>query len=66
MCKTILYSFLYFRVHPDKSLKAIREELGSLLLRSEVMDRYYFLKCVGRSLAMVGSLCRNNTYITTV
>ncbi|KAM9461430.1 spermatogenesis-associated protein 1 [Clarias gariepinus] len=43
----------FIRVHPDKSLKAIREELGSLLLRSEVMDRYYFLKCVGRSLAMV-------------
>ncbi|XP_058256498.1 spermatogenesis-associated protein 1 [Hemibagrus wyckioides] len=43
----------FIRVYPDISLKAIREELGSLLGPERVKDRYCFLKCVGRSLAMV-------------
>ncbi|XP_062869472.1 spermatogenesis-associated protein 1 [Trichomycterus rosablanca] len=43
----------FIRVYPDISLKAIREELGSLFGPDRVMDRYCFLKCVGRSLALV-------------
>ncbi|KAK3561895.1 hypothetical protein QTP86_017442, partial [Hemibagrus guttatus] len=43
----------FIRVYPDISLKAIRGELGSLLGPERVMNRYCFLKCVGRSLAMV-------------
>ncbi|GAA6086720.1 spermatogenesis-associated protein 1 [Tachysurus ichikawai] len=43
----------FIRVYPDISLKAIRQELGSLLGPERIIDRYCFLKCVGRSLAMV-------------
>ncbi|KAF7703502.1 hypothetical protein HF521_022509 [Silurus meridionalis] len=43
----------FIRVFPDINLKAIREELGTLLGPDRIVDRYCFLKCVGRSLAMV-------------
>ncbi|KAI4894772.1 hypothetical protein NFI96_013548, partial [Prochilodus magdalenae] len=43
----------FIRVHPDTSLKAVRDELGALLGPERVADRYCFLKCVGRSLALV-------------
>ncbi|XP_036441836.1 spermatogenesis-associated protein 1 [Colossoma macropomum] len=43
----------FIRVYPDTSLKAVRDELGALLGPERVADRCCFLKCVGRSLAMV-------------
>ncbi|KAG5275596.1 hypothetical protein AALO_G00122160 [Alosa alosa] len=41
------------RVYPDITLKALRDELGVLLGGDIIIDRYSFLKCVGRSLALV-------------
>ncbi|XP_076135366.1 spermatogenesis-associated protein 1 [Alosa pseudoharengus] len=41
------------RVYPDITLKALRDELGVLLGGDILIDRYSFLKCVGRSLALV-------------
>ncbi|XP_017557731.2 spermatogenesis-associated protein 1 [Pygocentrus nattereri] len=43
----------FIRVYPDTVLKAVRDELGVLLGPERVADRYFFLKCVGRSLALV-------------
>ncbi|XP_062411303.1 spermatogenesis-associated protein 1 [Sardina pilchardus] len=41
------------RVYPDITLRALRDELGVLLGGDTLIDRYSFLKCVGRSLALV-------------
>ncbi|XP_042560788.1 spermatogenesis-associated protein 1 isoform X2 [Clupea harengus] len=41
------------RVYPDITLKALRDELAVLLGGDAFIDRYSFLKCVGRSLALV-------------
>ncbi|XP_072130680.1 spermatogenesis-associated protein 1 isoform X2 [Mobula birostris] len=43
----------FVRVLPELSLKALRPQLGSLLGTETVSDNFAFLKCVGRSLAMV-------------
>ncbi|XP_072517222.1 spermatogenesis-associated protein 1 [Salminus brasiliensis] len=43
----------FIRVFPDTSLKTVRDELGALLGLDRLTDRYCFLKCVGRSLALV-------------
>ncbi|XP_035378972.1 spermatogenesis-associated protein 1 [Electrophorus electricus] len=43
----------FIRVYPDINLKAMRDELGALLAPDKATDRYCFLKCVGRSLALV-------------
>ncbi|XP_007233260.2 spermatogenesis-associated protein 1 [Astyanax mexicanus] len=43
----------FIRVYPDISLKTVRDELGALLGLDRITDKYCFLKCVGRSLALV-------------
>ncbi|XP_062920855.1 spermatogenesis-associated protein 1 isoform X2 [Mobula hypostoma] len=43
----------FVRVLPELSLKALRPQLGSLLGTETISDKFAFLKCVGRSLAMV-------------
>ncbi|XP_059839724.1 spermatogenesis-associated protein 1 [Hypanus sabinus] len=43
----------FVRVLPELSLKALRPQLGSLLGTETVNDKFAFLKCVGRSLAVV-------------
>nr|XP_057928906.1 spermatogenesis-associated protein 1 isoform X2 [Doryrhamphus excisus] len=45
----------FIRAHPDVTLKALRTELGDFLGSERNMDRFSFLKCVGRSLALVKS-----------
>ncbi|KAI3368724.1 hypothetical protein L3Q82_025712, partial [Scortum barcoo] len=42
----------FIRVYPDVSLKTLRSELGALLGAERSIDRFSFLKCVGRSLAL--------------
>ncbi|XP_063056326.1 spermatogenesis-associated protein 1 isoform X2 [Engraulis encrasicolus] len=41
------------RVYPEITLKALRDDLATLLGGDTFLDRYSFLKCVGRSLALV-------------
>ncbi|KAG7487766.1 hypothetical protein MATL_G00026850 [Megalops atlanticus] len=43
----------FIRVYPDISLETLREELGGLLGTERTIDNFSFLKCVGRSLALV-------------
>ncbi|XP_060889627.1 spermatogenesis-associated protein 1 [Labrus mixtus] len=45
----------FIRVYPDITLKTLRNELGALLGAERTIDRFSFLKCVGRSLALVKS-----------
>ncbi|XP_070688306.1 spermatogenesis-associated protein 1 [Pempheris klunzingeri] len=45
----------FIRVYPDITLKTLRSELGALLGIERSIDRFSFLKCVGRSLALVKS-----------
>eukprot|EP00063_Salmo_salar_P096274 XP_014071109.1 PREDICTED: spermatogenesis-associated protein 1 isoform X2 [Salmo salar] len=43
----------FIRVYPDISLRTLRSELGILLGAEKDIDKFSFLKCVGRSLALV-------------
>nr|XP_046154067.1 spermatogenesis-associated protein 1 isoform X1 [Oncorhynchus gorbuscha] len=43
----------FIRVYPDISLRTLRSELGILLGAESDIDKLSFLKCVGRSLALV-------------
>ncbi|KAM9479530.1 spermatogenesis-associated protein 1 isoform 1-T1 [Salvelinus alpinus] len=43
----------FIRVYPDTSLRTLRSELGILLGAERDIDKFSFLKCVGRSLALV-------------
>lgn len=43
------------RVYPDITLKKLRSELGILLGTDRRIDKFSFLKCVGRSLALVST-----------
>ncbi|XP_077439872.1 spermatogenesis-associated protein 1 isoform X2 [Vanacampus margaritifer] len=45
----------FIRVYPEVTLKALRSELGELLGTERSVDKFSFLKCVGRSLALVKS-----------
>uniref|UniRef100_A0AAQ6IHP8 Spermatogenesis associated 1 n=1 Tax=Anabas testudineus TaxID=64144 RepID=A0AAQ6IHP8_ANATE len=45
----------FIRVYPDITLKSLRSELGTLLGTERSIDKFSFLKCVGRSLALVKS-----------
>ncbi|XP_035509521.1 spermatogenesis-associated protein 1 [Morone saxatilis] len=45
----------FIRVYPDITLKTLRSELGALLGAERGIDKFSFLKCVGRSLALVKS-----------
>ena len=47
---TLLYPS---RLYPDISLTTLREELVNLLGPEKSIDKFSFLKCVGRSLALV-------------
>ncbi|XP_022617120.1 spermatogenesis-associated protein 1 [Seriola dumerili] len=43
----------FIRVYPDTTLKTLRSELGTLLGADRSINKFSFLKCVGRSLALV-------------
>ncbi|XP_019201236.1 spermatogenesis-associated protein 1 [Oreochromis niloticus] len=43
----------FIRIYPDVTLKTLRSELGALLGAQRSVDKFSFLKCVGRSLALV-------------
>ncbi|XP_061093790.1 spermatogenesis-associated protein 1 isoform X2 [Conger conger] len=43
----------FIRVYPNISLETLRDELGGLLGAEKTIDNFSFLKCVGRSLALV-------------
>ncbi|XP_026178984.1 spermatogenesis-associated protein 1 isoform X2 [Mastacembelus armatus] len=45
----------FIRVYPDITLKTLRSKLGALLGTEKSIDKFSFLKCVGRSLALVKS-----------
>ncbi|XP_031720094.1 spermatogenesis-associated protein 1 isoform X1 [Anarrhichthys ocellatus] len=45
----------FIRVYPDSTLKTLRSELGALLGAERHIEKFSFLKCVGRSLALVKS-----------
>ncbi|KAM9831432.1 spermatogenesis-associated protein 1 [Neosynchiropus ocellatus] len=45
----------FIRVHPDLTLKSLRNELASLIGAERNIDKLSFLKCLGRSLALVKS-----------
>ncbi|XP_056269904.1 spermatogenesis-associated protein 1 [Pseudoliparis swirei] len=45
----------FIRVYPETTLKTLRSELGALLGPERHFERFSFLKCVGRSLALVKS-----------
>ncbi|XP_029938402.1 spermatogenesis-associated protein 1 [Salarias fasciatus] len=45
----------FIRVYPDVTLKTLRGELGALLGAERSINKFSFLKCVGRSLALVKS-----------
>uniref|UniRef100_A0A3B4HA46 Spermatogenesis associated 1 n=1 Tax=Pundamilia nyererei TaxID=303518 RepID=A0A3B4HA46_9CICH len=45
----------FIRVYPDVTLKTLRSELGALLGAQRSVNKFSFLKCVGRSLALVKS-----------
>lgn len=56
----VLFPFGFFecnfaRVYPDITLKTLRSELGGLLGAERRINKFSFLKCVGRSLALVSS-----------
>lgn len=53
----------YSRVYPEITLKALRDDLATLLGGDTFLDRYSFLKCVGRSLALVGVMANNNRLV---
>ncbi|XP_039591009.1 spermatogenesis-associated protein 1 isoform X1 [Polypterus senegalus] len=43
----------FIRVHPDLNLRELREQLADLLGEDVTTEKFAFLKCVGRSLALV-------------
>lgn len=43
------------RIYPDVTLKTLRSELGALLGAERSIEKFSFLKCVGRSLALVSA-----------
>ncbi|KAE8609400.1 hypothetical protein XENTR_v10011802 [Xenopus tropicalis] len=43
----------FIRVPPDMKLRTLRERLGEFLGDDIILDKFAFLKCVGRSLAVV-------------
>nr|XP_005993910.1 PREDICTED: spermatogenesis-associated protein 1 isoform X1 [Latimeria chalumnae] len=43
----------FIRVYPDLTLQTLREQLGEILGEDAITDKFVFLKCVGRSLAVV-------------
>ncbi|KAG7217478.1 hypothetical protein INR49_021403 [Caranx melampygus] len=45
----------FIRVYPDTTLKTLRSELDALLGTERSINKFSFLKCVGRSLALVKS-----------
>ncbi|TNN69113.1 Vitellogenin [Liparis tanakae] len=45
----------FIRVYPETTLKTLRSKLGALLGAERHFERFSFLKCVGRSLALVKS-----------
>ncbi|XP_037530531.1 spermatogenesis-associated protein 1 [Nematolebias whitei] len=45
----------FIRVHPDITLKTLRSELGALFGSELSVKKYFFLRCLGRSLALVKS-----------
>ncbi|XP_034737832.1 spermatogenesis-associated protein 1 isoform X2 [Etheostoma cragini] len=45
----------FIRVYPDITLRTLRSELGALLGAERSIHKFSFLKCVGRSLALVKS-----------
>ncbi|KAG7515016.1 hypothetical protein JOB18_047652 [Solea senegalensis] len=45
----------FIRVFPDVTLNSLRNELGALLGTERSINKFSFLKCVGRSLALVKS-----------
>ncbi|KAI4828446.1 hypothetical protein KUCAC02_022537 [Chaenocephalus aceratus] len=45
----------FIRVYPDITLKTLRTELRAFLGAERSIDKFSFLKCVGRSLALVKS-----------
>ncbi|XP_062252050.1 spermatogenesis-associated protein 1 [Platichthys flesus] len=45
----------FIRVYPDVTLRSLRSELGALLGTERSINKFSFLKCVGRSLALVKS-----------
>lgn len=50
------FSDVCFRVDSDMTLSDLRADLGSLLGLDRIIDKYVFLKCVGRSLALVSNV----------
>ncbi|XP_029906262.1 spermatogenesis-associated protein 1 isoform X2 [Myripristis murdjan] len=55
----------FIRVYPDITLKTLRGELGILLGTERSLDKFSFLKCVGRSLALVKSKQENDLKVKT-
>ncbi|XP_013855531.1 spermatogenesis-associated protein 1 isoform X2 [Austrofundulus limnaeus] len=45
----------FIRAHPDITLKTLRSQLGALFGSETSIKKYFFLRCVGRSLALVKS-----------
>ncbi|MEE6494655.1 hypothetical protein FKM82_001828 [Ascaphus truei] len=43
----------FIRVSPDMKLRTLRERLGEFLGDDALVDKFVFLKCVGRSMAVV-------------
>uniref|UniRef100_A0A3Q3GP25 Spermatosis associated 1 n=1 Tax=Labrus bergylta TaxID=56723 RepID=A0A3Q3GP25_9LABR len=57
----------FIRVYPDITLKTLRNELGALLGAERTIDRFSFLKCVGRSLALVSAAgCHEHPFTHTL
>ncbi|XP_054646362.1 spermatogenesis-associated protein 1 isoform X2 [Dunckerocampus dactyliophorus] len=55
----------FIRVHPDVTLKALRTELADFLGSERSVDKFSFLKCVGRSLALVKSQQEKDVKVKT-
>ncbi|XP_061636788.1 spermatogenesis-associated protein 1 [Phyllopteryx taeniolatus] len=55
----------FIRVYPEVTLKALRSELGELLGAERSLDKFSFLKCVGRSLALVKSKQEKDVKVKT-
>ncbi|XP_053178951.1 spermatogenesis-associated protein 1 [Scomber japonicus] len=55
----------FIRVHPDITLKTLRSELGALLGAERSINKFSFLKCVGRNLALVKSKQERNLKVKT-
>uniref|UniRef100_A0A665WH11 Spermatogenesis associated 1 n=1 Tax=Echeneis naucrates TaxID=173247 RepID=A0A665WH11_ECHNA len=51
------------RVYPDTTLKTLRSELGALLGTDRSDNKFSFLKCVGRSLALVSTFALFNSLL---